>query len=167
MTFVIIFRFITKKHFRKEGPMWVANSKDFIEPQVYRFQIQEPEQMVVTNSDDGDEIIIDAILADTTPRKGDGRWFTPDALQAIADQINSLAKEKGMFRKIKAAVKDGKLWIKAWLDARYREIIQLYKFLSIEALANPMPDGSLEDPDYLGFTFSDKPRLPDAQIAGL
>lgn len=189
---------ITKKRFRKAGQQWIANSKDFTAPSLFVFDLSPMEgHELIVNAED-DEIIVEGILASMQPNKK-GKWFTLDALEALARQINeggstlpdvehavmaslrekfvpqhrlpeNITKEKGMFNKIKAAVKDGKLWIKAWLDKKYQEIIELYKFLSIEALGMSNEEGGIEADDYLkylGFTFTNKPQLPDAQIAGL
>jgi len=187
---------IVKKRFRRAGTQWVAMSADFEPPELFTFQIESSPQQIIVNAFNDDEIEIEGVLASTTPRKGDGKWFTEESLEALAEQINSngstlpdvehavmaalrdqfvpadrlprkVMEEKGMFNRIKAAVRDGKLWIKAWLDARYKEIINLYKFLSIEALAKPQDDGSLIDPMYLGFTFTENPRIPDASLAGI
>ena len=186
---------VTRKKLRKDSNgMLVANSQDFIPRQLFIFAMEPSNEILITNSEDGD-IIVDAVLADTTPRKSDGKRFSDEALQQIAEQINAggstlpdtehlvlndvvqkhvgsieaikaeIQRQKGLFTKIKAAVKEGKLWIRAWLDKRYRKIVDKYKFLSIEASAKEGPDGTLLDPKYLGFTFTHTPQLIGAAVA--
>jgi hypothetical protein len=80
--------------------------------------------------------------------------------------MNSLKNEKGIFKSIKAAVTNGKLWIQAILDKRYKNHTDRFKALSIEAFADVEGD-RLTNPQYLGFTFTNTPKLPGAQIASV
>ena len=185
----------TKKKMRQTSDgVFVANSLDFVPQKLYRFSVEPTNEVLITNSEDG-SIMVDAVLADTTPRKSDGKKFTLESLQAIADQINlsgstlpdtehmiansvlkktvgdikdaydRIKSQKGLFTSIKAAVRDGKLWIRAWLDKRYQKIVNKYKFLSIEATAKEDGNGFLVEPNYLGFTFTKNPQLVGAALA--
>jgi hypothetical protein len=137
---------------------------------------------------------MEAILA-TTDKNTDNKFFTEDELSDISAQINTLgstlpdvdheklqelvkkygnnyeaikteiAKEKGVFKTIRSALKDGKLWIQAVLDKRYKNLVQKFGSLSIEALADADVTGRLRQPKYLGFTFTNNPKLKAARIA--
>jgi cation transport regulator ChaB len=164
------------------------------EPEVFQFPVEASETNIVMNSET-EELIMEAILADTS-HNTDGLRFTELELQSIADQINmygstlpdvdheklmtlikrhgrdqvaimnSLKNEKGIFKSIKAAVEKGKLWIQAVLDKRYKNHTDKFKALSIEAFADRDGD-RLINPIYLGFTFTNTPKLPVAQIASV
>lgn len=187
---------LTKSKFRNTGGVWVANAGDFVSPQLYTFELSPVEgEVLVVNA--GDDIILNAVLATTETQRVEGGHFTEVELEELAAQINSegstlpdkdhetlirlrdkygnnveaikreMRKEKGLFTKIKAAVKDGKLWIQAWLDKRYQSYRDHFKRLSIEALAvKDSVTGRLHKPKYLGFTFADKltPQLPGAVV---
>lgn len=184
---------VTKKHFRKEGEVFVANNTDFIPEELFTFRIDPTDEVLISNDENGD-VIIDGVLATTEKRSSDGRWYGIEELHEIANQINSngmslpdtehlvlnsearkhmsidevieaVKAQKGIFTKIKAAVKDGKLWIRAWLDKRYQKIVQTYKALSIEATGRPDATGRLRKPRVFGFTFTNKPNLPGAVVA--
>jgi cation transport regulator ChaB len=163
-------------------------------PEVYQFPVEESETSIVMNSET-EELIMEAILADTKFNT-DGKRFTEVELNQMADQINtygstlpdvdheklmslvkkhgrdqvaimnSLKNEKGIFKSIKAAVTNGKLWIQAVLDKRYKNHTDKFKALSIEAFADVEGD-RLTNPQYLGFTFTNTPKLPGAQIASV
>lgn len=171
----------------------VAMSDNFETPTLFSFEMSQPEISVVTNSET-EEIILDAILADTTPNT-EGKFFTDEELLSISEQINSLGstlpdvdheklnrlvkkygnnydaivselnKEKGIFKSIKASFEKGKLWIQAVLDKRYKNHVNKFKGLSIESLAKSDETGRLRNPRYLGFTFTNKPKLKAARIA--
>lgn len=185
---------LTKRCMREENGVLVANSEDFIAPRLYRFALEPAEEVIIKNSDNG-EIELDAVLATTEARKTDGYRFDEEALSRIAEQINTegstfpdidhetltkleaefgydpevlaaaIKREKGVFTKIKAVVRDGKLWIKAFLDKRYKNYVDRFSKLSIEALAKPTADRRLVAPRYLGFTFTDNPQLSGAGVA--
>ena len=79
---------------------------------------------------------------------------------------NEMVKGKGMFKSIKSAVKDGKLWIQAKLDKSYKTIVSKLNGLSIEALANNV-DGRMTNPKYVGFTFTNTPKLKGARVLSI
>lgn len=158
------------------------------------FDMKEPEVKLIMNGD-SEEIILEAILA-TTDRNTEGMFFTEKELNEISEQINvlgsslpdvnheklmslytkigndperlrtELKKEKGVFKNIKAAVKDGALWIQGVLDKRYKSVVKNFSGLSIEALTTAEKEtGRLKNPHYLGFTLTNNPKLKRAQIA--
>ena len=177
----------------REGVL-VANSESFAPVKVFQFSLEPREgEVIIKNSEDGIEL--DAVLATTEGRRTDGARFTVESLEELAAQINSegstfpdvdhqtltkleeqyafdmdglmaaIKREKGVFRSIKAAVKEGKLWIKAFLDKRYKNYSDKFKNLSIEAAALKTADNRLVKPKYIGFTFTNNPQLPGAGIA--
>lgn len=183
---------MTKGRMREQDGVLVACSEDFIPHRVYQFALEPADEVLIKNHDNGD-IELTAVLATTEKRKADGAFFTEEALEEMALQINSegstfpdadhetitrlqekygfdtaglvkaIKQEKGVFRSIKAAVKEGKLWIQAFLDRRYSNYKDRFKKLSIEALAKPVGK-QLTKPIYLGFTFTNTPQLAGAAI---
>ena len=171
----------------------VANSDSFKEAKVYSFQMKNEDTKIVMNSDTG-EIIMEAVLA-STDANNEGKSFTPEALEDINAQINihgstlpdveheklqllvkkhgrnqnaiinELKVEKGIFKSIKSMIRDGKLWIQAFLDKRYKNHVDKFKALSIEAFAENDGNGKLERPKYLGFTFTNDPSIKNTRIA--
>jgi cation transport regulator ChaB len=185
---------VIKGRFNKVDGKYVANSKDFTVPTLYSFSLSEPTTKVIMNADI-EEIVMEAVLA-TDERNTEGKYFTTEELGQIAEQINingstipdtehevlqtliktyghnydkirnELKNKKGIMKSIKAAVEDGKLWIQAVLDKRYKNHLEKFKGLSIEAVADADITGRLKNPMYLGFTFTNNPKLRNAQIAG-
>jgi hypothetical protein len=181
---------IIKKKFRQVEGTWVAESNEM--PEIFTFEMDTEDPKIVMNSET-EELVMDAILADNTPNK-EGKFFTEEELQDIAGQINTwgstlpdvdhekltslikkygrdtdkiraeLRNEKGIFKSIKAVVEKGKLWIQTALDKRYKNHTDKFKSLSIEALADSEPSGRLRKPIYLGFTFTNNPKLINADI---
>jgi hypothetical protein len=170
-------------------------SSEFEEPKLYSFELEPVEEMIIKNSADSEELELDAVLATTEPRKTDGKYFTIEELNELAEQINQdgsslpdvnhdmlnmlvqkhgpnyqalvneIKHKKGMFRNIRATVHDGKLWIKAYLDKKYSEYVRRFRGLSIEALGKTDMFGRIRKPKYLGFTFTNNPQLPGAGLA--
>lgn len=186
---------VVKKRFKRVDGMFVANSSDYETPQLYSFSVEVSDNEFILNSD-GDEVILDAVLATTEKRASDGAYFDEEGLSHLAEQINSggsalpdvdhavflntlkqayglatdkivelVKQQKGVFKSIKAAVKNGKLWIKAILDKRYKNHVSKFKALSIEAVGKRDSTGRILNPAYVGFTFTDKPNLQGAKIA--
>lgn len=183
---------IKSKMVEKDGQL-VAMSGMFIPPKIYSFVLDEPEVKVVMNSET-EEIIMDAVLADTS-KNTEGDYFTEEELKEIESQINTmgstlpdvdheklnslvrkygnnydlivgeLRNQKGIFKNIKAVFDKGKLWIQTTLDKRYKNHINKFKGLSIESLAKRDSTGRLRNPKYLGFTFTNTPKLKAAKIA--
>lgn len=184
---------IVKSKMQPKGDSLVAMSGSFIPPKIHSITMDSPEVTVVMNSET-EEIILDAVLADTN-KNTDGDFFTEEELKVIETQINTfgstlpdvdheklnslvkrygnnydaivaeLKKEKGIFKNIKAVFDKGKLWIQAVLDKRYKNHTEKFKGLSIESLAKRDDSGRLKNPKYLGFTFTNNPKLSAAKIA--
>lgn len=87
-----------------------------------------------------------------------------DKEKVKAEFAQIMNERKGVFKNIKGMVKDGKLWIQAVLDKRYTNTLKKYGKMSIEALAVDNGSGVLKKPKYIGFTFTDKPKLVGAQL---
>ena len=183
---------VVKKHFIPSGNNFIAMSESFIPKKLYTFDLEVQDTLFVLNADDG-TIRMDAVLADTNDNT-DGKHFTEEDLNTLANQINkygstlpdvdhkmldqlidqyggnpelvrnALTQQKGIFKTIKAVVEKGRLWIRAILDKRYKNHTSKYTGLSIEALADTTREGRLSNPIYLGFTFTNKPKLANALI---
>jgi hypothetical protein len=126
--------------------------------------------------------------------RGEERFFTDEDLMDIANQINSqgstnpifthaelaelvmkhgfnyelvaneLKNNRGLIKSVKAVVEKGKLWIRAMLDKRYKNHVNKFKGVSIEAFSTPQGN-RLTKPQYLGFIFTNNPRDSQATIA--
>ena len=179
--------------FEKTSEGLVVNDKDFEDKSLVSIGLEFKEPKIVMNGDT-EEVLIEAIMADTTPNS-EGQYFTETELSIIANQINSegstlpdeghsvlkslvkrfgsnyeaikakIKEEKGIFNTIKAVVKDGKLWFQAFLDKKYKDIVSKYKGISIEVLGDKNEAGRVMSPKYLGFTLTNTPKLRAAQIA--
>jgi len=113
--------------------------------------------------------------------------YTPELLQSWADKINAgdmligdlnhtefdkltmvhcdesiikekLKNKKGIAKVVRAIYENGKLWVKAFIDKRYRKVIEKAK-VSLEAFVNP--GDTKTEGDLLGFTF-----MTDGQESG-
>lgn len=176
----------------REGRL-VANSTDFIEFDSLKPTSTDGERISFSNSENG--VVLNAILADTSPRKSDGRFYTERDLCVMADRINReglvnpaddehesfekiafannynakntrsvLARTRGFIKNIKANVEDGKLWIQAWLDDKYQDMVDKYHSLSVETLAFKDRSKRMRDPQPLGFIFTNTPELENSKI---
>lgn len=100
-----------------------------------------------------------------------------EKLQAIVQEhwpnteriLAEMKRQKGVFKTIKAVVQKvgdtAKLWVKAFLDKRYKNHVESFKKTSIEVLARDGENGRLLKPRYVGFTFTHTPQLSGADIA--
>jgi hypothetical protein len=162
--------------------------------QVLQFALVESETQIIANSQGDIELTV--LLANQNPRKTDGKWFSEEALHSMAEQINAngstlpdvdhkvlrsataaygsdieaianaVRNEKGVFKSIKAAVKDGKLWIHAVLDRAYKAVAEKFRKVSIEAVGKvDKVTGMISQPRYLGFTFTHTPELDGVGVA--
>jgi hypothetical protein len=184
---------VTKSRMKMVNGNLVCNAIDFVPVQLFRFQLEEPSDVVITNHDDG-EIELDISLAHTGPNLK-GQYFAEEDLQYMAEQINSegstipdvnhdiikkmspaynddpealalaLKREKGVFKRVKAVVANGKLWIKAFLDKRYKSYAEQFRKVSIEAIGKVDNTGRVVKPRYLGFTFTSTPQLQGVGVA--
>lgn len=169
--------------------------EDEEDTEVFSLPMDKAETSIVMNSKT-EEIIMNAVLADMSTNT-EGKRFTELELNQLSDQINlygstlpdvdheklielcktygnnpeligkELRKEKGVFTSIKSAVKEGRLWIQAVLDKRYKNHIERFKNLSIEVAGNTDSEGIIRNPSYWGFTFTNTPQLPGAQIVSV
>lgn len=185
---------MTKSRLRKVGETLVCNSEDFVTPSVYTFQLEPASEVLITNHANGD-VEVDMVLATTEQRKTDGAAFTEEALGILAEQINAegstlpdvdhavlaaivkehwpnktrilaeVRKQKGTFKTIKAAVQDGKLWVKAILAKPFAALAEKFKKVSIEAFGHVDSNGLIHKPTYAGFTFTPNPQLAGAGVA--
>jgi hypothetical protein len=151
-----------------------------------------PEGEFVKRTDSGEEYIT-AVLQDVYGDK-DGISWSEDVLKKFAQQINAnpiigdvdheeydrvlsaamtddqvrgmLKGKRGIAKTVEAVFQNGKLWIKALIDKRYRRTIERTKGLSLEAVVT-RNGNSIVDGDILGFTFAvnDDPANPRAVIA--
>lgn len=159
-------------------------------------QLKSKNDEMIAYSQNG-EIVIEAVLADDQ-LSTDGKKFSHEALISMAEKINKdgmampdiehqdynkileeskgiddfkskLRESKGLLTKVKAYFNSGKLFIKAWLDKRYKKHADLYKSLSIEANAtyDPKQPEIYVDADPLSFTFTNNPKIKSANILNI
>lgn len=92
---------------------------------------------------------------------GDVDHETQNALanSAISDDelVYRLKNKQGIAKTVKAIVENGRLWVKAIIDKRYKKLIQNSKGVSMEADVRFNPKtNEVVDADLLGFTFGVK-----------
>lgn len=132
-------------------------------------------------TDSGEEYV-DAVLQDVYGDV-DGRKWTPQMLQHLADQVNEdnpivgdvnhseydrimraamsddeveqmFKEKKGIAKSVKAVYKDGKLWLRSIIDKRYKKLLlEKAKGLSIEAVVTKNDRGEEVGGKILGWTF--------------
>lgn len=155
------------------------------------FTIQD--NQLVKRTDSGEEYIT-AVLADIDANLL-GEKHTPEVLKKWADQINAspivgdidheeydkilsaavtdedvkqlFKDKKGIAKTLKAMYKDGKLYIRAVIDKRYKDVVQKAKGLSLEAVVTrDTTTNTIIDGQILGFTFgvADSPVNPRAVV---
>lgn len=171
--------------------------KERLMDKIVSTELEAEESELVSFSENGD-IVLNAVLATDLPSKRDGLAYTESSLIDLADQINKrgmtlpdiehsvydkvmeetatleefkakLKNEKGLLTKVKAFVQNGKLLIRAWLDKRYKNHVNKYKSLSLEAHV-PMENrvnGKIQKAEVLGFTFTNTPNIPGADIVNV
>jgi len=184
-----------KKRLKKKGTVYVGKSEDFVGYDYLTFDLTpENSELIVQNSEDG-EIVLSAILVDNETDIR-GRRFSESFLESLANQINTegttlpdidheelnqllkdnqdvetlytkLKSRKGILKSIRAKIVNGRLFISAFLDKRYRNHINKYKSLSIEAAVprNMIDKNVFYGGKLLGFTFTNKPVNLKATIA--
>ena len=170
-----------KKKFKKVDDKWVANSASFEQPTYLYFDTTGTN--IIKNSED--ELIMERVLTTTDPNT-DGFAFTTEDLATMEQQINDgggegdvdheylnklislygddtqkiiqeIRKKRGIAKGIKAKMTDNKLWLQAKIDKRYKNHIDKYKYLSVEAVK----PNNTSPVQYLGFTLTNKPRIPN------
>jgi hypothetical protein len=155
----------------------VATGKTEIIRERIQFVIDTKEFIKKT---DDDEEYISAVLADNLP-DSQGDAIPENILLKWAKEINdnmpvgdidhelyknllrsdvsdsmiekSLSEKKGIAKAVRAVVDNGKLWIRAIIDKRYKNLVEKAKGLSIEAILERDSDKNIVDGKFLGFTF--------------
>jgi hypothetical protein len=151
---------------------------------VVHFDIDTTSPEFIKRTDSGEEYIT-AVLQDVYGDKDGVRW-TPEILQRFADQINNgpaligdidhaeydkilsaamtdaevetmFRQKKGIAKSVKAIFENGRLFIKALIDKRYKKVLQEQaNGLSLEAVVTKDEDGRVTDGKLLGWTFTVK-----------
>lgn len=177
--------------FRNHLEAFVAQTKSA--RTVIKFNLVETEEFI-KRTDSGEEYI-NFMLQDVYG-DNDGRKWSIGALEKFAAKVNSegiigdvdhlaydeildssisnatakaLIKNKaGIAKGVRAIVEDGKLWVRALIDKRYKRLIQNAKGVSLEAVISEQDEnGTIVDAELLGFTFAvdGTPANPRAIIA--
>jgi len=136
----------------------------------------------LNRSKDGDEYI--TLVLNTTESHRDGVVFSEQLLKDMAEQINKnpivgdvdhilyhkilktgmsdeqvkrvLRSKPGIAKTVKAIYDKGKLWVRAFIDKRYRRLIQKAKGVSSEIFYNNIQGKKINAAEILGFTFNVK-----------
>jgi hypothetical protein len=165
--------------------------KKFIKRSIVKFDIYT-EKGFIKRSRNGDEYIT-LVLNSTTPHE-DGKIFSENMLKDWANQINKnpivgdvdhkfydmimksnmsndmikkfLKAKTGIAKTVRAVYKKGKLWVKAFIDKRYRKLIEKSKGVSAEAFYTDVDGKKFNAADLLGFTFNIKSNPAD-KLAGV
>jgi len=187
MAFVVANKWLTRQ---LESTTLEAKTMNTIEREEFKLS----EGQLIKCTDDGDEYI-DFVLTATTPdNKGDvypeallkkweslingGEVFIGDTdhleYDRIAEAVASPEKaaelikntKKGIAKTFKALFDQGKLWVRAMIDKRYKKQIEKSNGVSLEALIERDSKGTITDGDLLGFTFAvgQQPVHPMARI---
>lgn len=154
------------------------NGKKFVKRSFITLETVSGKKFIKRDKDGNDYISF--VLSSTTPHK-DGRIFDEGTLKSwesyinknpivgdidhkfydyiqesgMSDDgiINMLKSKKGIAKSIKAIYKQGKLWVRAMIDKRYRKLINKSKGVSLEAVCD-MEDNREKNWNLLGFTFN-------------
>ena len=170
----------------------VANTKNTVK--LERIVFTANDNQLIKRTDGGDEYV-EFILTDTGINSL-GESYSEEILQQWADDINkgvfvgdvdheeydkilrvattseqaaSLIKntKRGIAKTLKAIYENGKLWVKAIIDKRYKKVIEKAKGVSLEAFVEKDANNKVISGDLLGFTFAvnDNPVNSRAVIA--
>lgn len=162
---------------------WLKNeiNKPVQVRQVLHFEVQKENGSFIKRSE-ADEDYISFVLADNQKHK-DGIKYTDDFLADMANQINArsiigdvdhmlydsllksnmsdeqveftLENKPGIAKSVRAIFENGKLWIRALIDKRYRKVIEKSKGVSLEAIVNKDDETDIvSGGKILGFTFN-------------
>jgi hypothetical protein len=154
-----------------------ATKKEFVKRSVIMFE--SVNNGFIKRSSDGEDYMT-FVLSSTTPHR-DGKVFTEEMLKNWAQTINSnpivgdidhglydqllssylsddqirnvLKSKRGIAKAVKAIYENGKLWIRAIIDKRYKNIIEKSKGVSVEALCS-WKENVATDGEILGFSFN-------------
>lgn len=155
----------------------IGGEKGFIKRSVIHFEVVN--NSLIKRSADGEDYVT-FVLSSTSPHK-DGVVFTEAMLKKWEQMINAnpivgdvdhtlydsllssylsddmirnvLKNKSGIAKTVKAIYDKGKLWVKAYVDKRYKKIIQKSRGVSAEALCS-WADNMATDGEILGFTFN-------------
>lgn len=179
-----------KKHMQKQ--LIARNTKV---RSVIRFNVDTSKEFI-KRTDSGEEYIT-AMLQDVYGDTDGIRW-SADVLRRFAEQINSGAnlvgdidheeydrimsaamtddevmsmfkKKQGIAKSVEAIFQDGRLWIKALIDKRYKKLLmEKAKGLSLEAVVTKDDYGNVVEGDILGWSFmiDDKDSVANPRTAG-
>lgn len=158
------------------------------------FELAEGE--LIKQTEDGEEYVDFVLVDDKTDNKGN-KWNAAtlkkwtdginngeisivgdtdhegynDVVSKVVDPAKAAALiknlKKGFAKSVKAIYDNGKMWVRAIIDKRYRTKIRNAKGVSLEAMATRDINGNIVDGELLGFTFAVKgnPVNPRAVIA--
>lgn len=162
-----------KRHLKKKATM--------IKRSIVRFDVDRTSPEFIKRDNSGEDYI-SFVLSDTQPHY-DGKIFTESLLKKWVDSINSgqtitgdfdheyydrlqqsgisdeqvrveLKQKKGIAKSIKAFYENGKMWIKALIDKRYKKLVEkASNGVSAEALCT-FDGNEAVDGELLGFTFN-------------
>lgn len=155
-----------------------------------KFKVDETKRLISRDKDGNDYLTL--VLSSTSINR-DGNRFTEKDLKKWEKQINTnpivgdidhelyyklqnynlsnetiesmLKEKKGIAKTLKAIYQKGKLWVKVFIDKRYKAILNKVKGVSVEA-AGVLSDNQEKDWDILGFTFNVN-TTPADNLAGV
>lgn len=163
---------------------WLKRELDtqssFLKRSVIKFDV-DTSSGFIKRSDDNEDYV--TLVLNTTESHRDGKKFSPGLLQKWADSINNnpivgdidhelfdkvlssvnsdaavqgiLKSKKGIAKTLKAIYENGKLWVRAIIDKRYKKVIENSKGVSVEAfITEKTSNDEILDADLLGFTFN-------------
>ena len=145
------------------------------------FSVDKSHGRFIQRSEDGDDYV--SLVLNTTDPHKDGRVFSEQLLKKWEKQINSngivgdidheeyykllmsgmtdeqvkfaLKQKSGIAKAIRAIYDNGKLWIRALIDKRYKNAVEKSQGVSVEAVLTEDDGAGIElDGDILGFTFN-------------
>jgi hypothetical protein len=160
---------------------WLKKQKTFLKRSVITFEVDDSEGFFLKRSDDGEDYI--TLKLGSSEKHHDGKSYSPELLQRWADKINNgemvigdidheqydslmgtsmtdemirqtLKMKKGIAKGVKALIKNGVLYLRTWIDKRYRKIVEKCKGVSAEAFVSYGQDETVEDGELLGFSFN-------------
>jgi cation transport regulator ChaB len=165
--------------------------KGFVKRSAIEFEVYTKQGFIKRSADGEDYITF--VLNSTKPHR-DGKMFSEKMLMAWADYINKnpnlvgdvdhllydrilnsgmsedsvrnvLKGKKGIAKAVQAIYQDGKLWVKAAIDKRYKKLVEKSRGVSAEAFCE-WEDDTAVDGELLGFSFNVK-TTPADYLAGV
>ncbi len=150
------------------------------------FSLEKGDDGFIKKSLDGDDYVSFMLADNLYDLQGDA--YNPKLLKKWADQINSgkmlvgdidhkeydyimattasaeeiakkLKSKQGIAKAVKAIYEKGKLWIKAVIDKRYKNVINKSQGVSLEAYVSDWDNNVATDGEIFGFSFMvDEPQ---------